>query len=163
MVVTHYGPSSQNTVLTPISSFSNWSFKNMKLSMFIFCEQFEVCNPVIGSIMIPMVNFLANYKISAKVLFHNQSVLQHITATIFMWMVRRVYCYISTRHMPPSSFPVWMFISHIDAAAFLKVTSITMATNKHYWLMFLVIPTSYLSAATTRARSQELSNGGLGL
>ena len=163
MVVSHYGPSSQALVLAPIPSFSNWSLKNMKLGVFILGDQLQVSNPVIRSVMILMVHHFADNKVSTKVLFHSQSMLQYITAEISMWVIRRVYFYISTRSMSSSSFPIWMCISHIVIATFLKVTSITMSTNEHYWLMLLVIPTTYFDATTTCTIRQESSNGGQGL
>ena len=162
MTVTHSGLS-QCMVLTPIQPLPNWSFEIVKLDMFTFGKELQVLNPVIRSVMVPMVNFLTHDKMSTEVLFHYQSMFQNIAAVISMRMIRRIDCYVPASDMSSSSFPIWVCISHIVIVTDLKVTCITMSTNEHYWLMFFVIPTAYFSAATTRTIRQELSNGGQGL
>ena len=148
-------------ILVPVQPLPNWPFEIVKLSMFILGSELQICNSVIRSLVIPMMNFLSISKISTKVLFHYQSMFQDIPTMISKWMLRRIDCYISTRYNSSSSFPIWMSVAYIDTATNLKVTCITMSTNEHYWLMLFVIPTLYFYAATTCTNSQESSNGGV--
>ena len=154
---------SQLHILTPVFSFHQTSFQNMMFRMLGSGHELQVCDSIVLSVAVYVMDNFSRKKIPTKMFFHDQPMLENIAGEFSVWVIWFPYQDISKTIYASSTLPLSVLISCIMAATFLKVTSITMSTNKHYWLTFPVIPALYFSAATTCAVSQESSNGGVGL
>ena len=79
----------------------------MNMSMVTLGHNSQILKAIVQSVVIEMMYFFLSFKIAAKMRFHHEPVLKHVTL-ISEWMIRLVNPTITKCINPSTALPIWM-------------------------------------------------------